>query len=406
MAAGVRVSASSNPRVIRTFEYTPRDEAEIEGSLAWTGERFAYQLSAAAIADPVDGDSFRPDGSFVGIALGNWMVSAGYQDRWWGPGWEGSLILGTNARPTPQVALQRNSAVPFKSKWLSWIGPWSLTTFMGMMDDERVVKDALLFGFRASARPSFWKIDGLELAVSRTAQWCGEGRPCNASTFMNVLLGRDNKGVNVSPEDEPGNQLAGFDARWASPVGELPYALYVQWIAEDSRQGGPQLGGWLRQVGAEVWGNFLLQGWTHRSHFEASETICRDGGLGFSSAQYNCGYNHSIYRTGYRYQGRGVGHGMDGDGQTVALGSTLTDSGGNRWNMLLRHVKINSVGAPDAAHTLTPTPQDLLEASLSHSRELTLGELQLGVGFSRLKDEVSGQKIDDLNAFVQWVIEI
>lgn len=36
----------SNPRIIRTFENTPRDE----------------------------GEEFRPDGTYVGVALGNWWV--------------------------------------------------------------------------------------------------------------------------------------------------------------------------------------------------------------------------------------------------------------------------------------------------------------------------------------------
>jgi hypothetical protein len=189
-------------------------------------------------------------------------------------------------------------------------------------------------------------------------------------------------------------------------VGELPYALYIQWIGEDGRDGASPIGSWLRQVGAEVWGNFLLDGWTHRTHIEASETICREGGMGFSSAKYNCGYNHTVYRTGYRYQGRVVGHGMDGDGQTLALGSVVTDRGGNRWNVLLRQVKINQGGQPDVAHTLSPTPQELLEVSLSHSRALSLGELQLGIGYSSLEDEVSGQTTDDVNAFAQWVIKL
>ncbi len=42
-----------------------------------------------------------PDGSYLGVNVGNFMLSAGYIERWWGPGWDGSLILSTNARPIP-----------------------------------------------------------------------------------------------------------------------------------------------------------------------------------------------------------------------------------------------------------------------------------------------------------------
>ena len=63
--------------------------------------------------------------------LGNWSASLGKVDRWWGPGWDGSLILSTNARPIPAISLDRRIAEPFENKWLSWIGPWSFHSFIG-----------------------------------------------------------------------------------------------------------------------------------------------------------------------------------------------------------------------------------------------------------------------------------
>ena len=57
---------------------------------------------AARIEDPADDDDVRPDGSYVGVALGNWMLTAGWQDRFWGPSRDGSLILlVTPKRLTP-----------------------------------------------------------------------------------------------------------------------------------------------------------------------------------------------------------------------------------------------------------------------------------------------------------------
>jgi hypothetical protein len=46
--------------------------------------------------------------------LGNWSTSLGKVDRWWGPGWDGSLILSTNARPIPAISLDRRIAEPFE----------------------------------------------------------------------------------------------------------------------------------------------------------------------------------------------------------------------------------------------------------------------------------------------------
>ena len=174
--ARVGIAGAYNPRIIRSFENTPRDEGEAKAELSWLGERVTVNLSATYVANPLDDDEFRPDGTYVGVTLGNWMLTAGWQERWWGPGRDGSLILSTNARPMPGIGLQRISSTPFSTKWLRWMGPWTFTSFMNRMDDERVVEDGLLFGMRGSFRP----VPGLEIGLSRTAQWCGDGRPCDS----------------------------------------------------------------------------------------------------------------------------------------------------------------------------------------------------------------------------------
>ncbi len=389
------LSAALNPRVIRSFENTPREEGEIFARLNWLGERFAINLQVTAVANPFDGDDVRPDGTYVGVALGNWMLSAGWQERWWGPGNSGSLILSSNARPTPGIMIQRNSSAAFNSKWLSWIGPWTFTSFMDQLDDDREVTDALLFGARFSFRP----VRGLEIGLSRTAQWCGEDRPCDLETFFNMLVGNDNKDIDVTPEDEPGNQLAGFDIRWALPR-QIPVAVYVQWIGEDNRKGTVLPGSWLRQVGAEVWGSIGSLG--HRTFLEVSDTTCYEGAFGAGDAEPNCAYRHHIYRTGYRYRGRNMGHSIDGDGLSYSLGSTLVQSSGHSWNVLLRYMEINQIGAPDPGHSISATPQDIADIQISHDRITNFGTFKLGLGYSRLDDAVTAEVSNETSAFIQW----
>src|SRR5690606_19884501 len=70
-------SAASNPRIVRSFEDTPREEGELSAGVAWAGERFALKLNASLVSDPFDGDEVRPDGTYVGMSLGNWLLSAG-----------------------------------------------------------------------------------------------------------------------------------------------------------------------------------------------------------------------------------------------------------------------------------------------------------------------------------------
>lgn len=388
-------SIAGHPRAIRGFEDLPRDEAEAGAALSWAGDHLSLRLQARLVADPLDGDELRPDGSYLGLTLGNWILSAGWQERWWGPGHAGSLILSTNARPAPGFAIQRNTSTPFETRWLSWIGPWSLTAFLTELDDERVIADARLFGLRASFKP----LESLEIGLSRTAQWCGEGRPCDFSAFSDLLLGNDNRGVNVDPNDEPGNQLAGIDMRWRLPRG-IPVALYMQWIGEDTRRGGPELGDWLRQAGIEHWGT--VGGWQHRTHFEVSDTQCRQGGFGFSEAEPNCAYEHSIYRTGYRYEGRPLGHGADGDSLAYSFGTTLVQPAGHNWTVSLRYIEINRGGPADSRHSLSATPKDLTDILLTHDRITGIGRFSFGLGYARLEDDASSASSSDLQAFIRW----
>jgi hypothetical protein len=402
VTAHTNLSLAERPRVIRTFDDTPREEAQIGGGLSWTGERLMVRLEAARVWDPTDGETVRVDGSYFGAALGNWMLSVGFPERWWGPGWDGSLILSNNARPMPQISINRARSTPFDARWLRWLGPWSLTSFVGLLDDDRAVDDALLFGMRFAFRP----LPRLELGLSRTAQWCGEGRPCDAEAFANLLLGRDNRGVNVPEEKEPGNQLGGFDVRWA-PFEKGPAALYLQWIGEDSRQGGPQIGSWLRQMGVELAGSAFDGRWRHRTHIEAAETICRDGALGFSSEQTRCAYEHSIYLTGYRYQGRSIGHGIDGDGRSYTVGSVLMNGDDRIWRVSLRRIEVNRTDAWfNDRHGLAPTPQRLSEMTLMHNRPLSIGVLRAALGYSRLDDRLDSRMNDrSLFGWVEFVID-
>jgi len=84
--------------------------------------------------------------------------------------------------------------------------------FHGQLEQDRDYPGTLLFGMRVESRP----LPSLQIAASRSAQWCGEGRPCDLGTFGDLLTGNDN---DQALADQPGNQLAGFDVRWSWPVG-------------------------------------------------------------------------------------------------------------------------------------------------------------------------------------------
>jgi hypothetical protein len=188
LSLNANVSAAENPTRIRSFQDTPRGEIEVSAGMGWIDDWFSLELNVQGVDSDQDGDEVRVDDSMLGVVLGNWSVSASTQQRWWGPGWDGSLILSNNARPIPSLVIDRLFTDAFESKWLSWIGPWDLSVMFGQMEKERHVPNTRFFGMRVNFRP----VPSLEIGISRTAQWCGDGRPCGAGTFADLFLGRDN----------------------------------------------------------------------------------------------------------------------------------------------------------------------------------------------------------------------
>jgi hypothetical protein len=132
-----RIAGSAEPMTLRRYSDVPREEGELTAGVQYTGERFAYRLQATGVADADDDQDIRPDGSYVGVVLGNWILSAGYIDRWWGPGWEGSLILGTNARPIPAITLERNYSDAPDVPGLAWLGQFRSVITMAQFEHGR-----------------------------------------------------------------------------------------------------------------------------------------------------------------------------------------------------------------------------------------------------------------------------
>ena len=150
--------------------------------------------------------------------------------------------------------------------------------------------------------------------MSRTAQWGGDGRPQSFDSFVDLVLGKDNRGSSgISEENEPGNQLGSVDLRYGFGVGEETMALYAQGMGEDEAGGLPSR--WVMLAGLE-WTTGLLQG-RQRWFIEGSETTSEKTG---GDGRPNYTYEHGIYRTGYRYRGRSLAASPGNDTQMLTLG--------------------------------------------------------------------------------------
>ena len=340
------------PGLLRDFDTLGRDDAELEGRVTYAkGERAEFSLNVAAVANPTDGDELRLDGTHATVQWGNWLFSAHQLDRWWGPGHEGSLILSNNARPMPTLMVERATAQPFGNKYFGWLGPWRMTFGISQMESHRLDIDSPLF---MAWRVEFMPLNDLELGFSRTAQFCGEGLPCDSSSVVQMLAGHDNIGHNTTAATESGNQMAGFDLRWNSPVGNWPYAIYSQYIGEDQSSYVPAK--YIAQIGLEAWkpmvGGGILQLFTEYTTTTCSASTNR-------GPYYNTAYNQGRFNVeGYRYLGRVIGYTSDRDAENYSLGATLTTAGGEFWSATARTSRLHRDNNLDARNTVASLPTD------------------------------------------------
>jgi hypothetical protein len=378
---------------LRDFDTLGRENGEIGVRAELANDRFSISLNAAAAANPADDEEFRLDGSHATLQLGNWLMSANELERWWGPSHESSLILSNNARPMPTLTVERAEARPFESNWLSWLGPWRFNFSISQMEHERADIDSPLFmAWRVEAMP-FKKI---EIGFSRTAQFCGKQLECNLSVFGNLLAGNDNVGIDATPENEPGNQMAGFDIRWASPIGNWPYAIYSQMIGEDESSYMPAK--YLQQFGAEVWkplaGGGLVQAFAEYSSTTCSANTPR-------GPYYNCAYTQGRFNVeGYRYRGRVIGHTTDNDAETYSIGAILSTAGGELWSATARTSSLNHDGV-DARNTVSAGPADYLALELGWKGKMFGEHLSVDLGVESYEPEIGAHDVGPFG-FVSW----
>ena len=305
------------------------------------------------------------------------------------------MFLSNNGRPIPAIAIDRNLTTPFESKWLRWIGHWDLVALFGFLEEERAVPDAQFFGLRVTFRPAKW----LEIGLSRTAMWCGEGRPCGLDTFVDLLLGRDNAGDNVDPEDEPGNQQAGYDIRLTGAGFGIPIAIYAQRAGEDERDFLPQL--YMTQIGAEHWGGFG-NGVSYRVYGEITDTLC--GGNITGPGTPDVCYNHPIYQTGMRFRGRTIGYTADNDSELVTVGALLSMNDEGSWMLNTVFGELNRELNPDQFHVVTPDALDYVGVNLFYRRPMPVGELRASLGYESF-DGVLVENDENWRGFVEWRVD-
>ncbi|ATG76709.1 capsule assembly Wzi family protein [Pseudoalteromonas sp. 1_2015MBL_MicDiv] len=410
--------AATDPIVATSFGATNTQETELSAAYAYLGDNFAAKvavnyrkdgkkcLADGKTADDIvtdqqaltDCNDTSLDDSYLAYRLGNWIFRAGAVEQFWGPGVDNSLIMSGNAKPLPALSVTREKSTAFETPWLSWIGQWGFTAQMAKLESTRVIPDALLWSSRLNIRP----IQQLEIAVSWSAQWAGDGQPGSAGDFIDVVTGQTScidgsDSCDSQLESKIGNQLAGIDIRWSDTLFNQPYAVYASTIGEDaSSQFKPADRAYL--FGVQTTQRVYDQNLLINVEYIDTGVSCQA-----ESIVENCYYEHSDYKSGYRYHGRTIGSTYDNDAQSVVLTLLGQLSNGDDWQVKLRSVDYNSDNRdsypnnPDLGNTITKIGFDSKQLEMRYRMLSMGGRVTLGA-FASNNDGAE----NDTSAFAKY----
>lgn len=355
------VIGSVGTKISSPFGNNYREGIQFIGSNDWLGKRFALNIQAATVADADDDKHLRYDGSYAAVVVDNWILSIGAEERWWGPGWSDSLLVGQNSRPIPAISIRRNQAWTPEHRLLSWIGSWHFDSFVGRLESGRVVANPLLLGMRFSFRP----LQKLEVSLSRLSMFGGDENPTDMSAFFSALRGDD----EISGQKGAVLSLSGIDLRY---VINPNLALYGQALETNGGVGSGKQG----LIGADFSLNSLITG--GRAFFEMV-----DANIGSDSINLLVSEK---YKSGYYYKGRGIGYATFES--SVTIGAILPIAEYGNLQLSLRAAEIGLWGS---AFKLEED-SDLITMSVNYDRRFGRGELD--VNFQLFSKGVAKNGVD------------
>ncbi|GGP54616.1 outer membrane protein in capsule/EPS biosynthesis locus [Shewanella algicola] len=373
----IKVAAATDAARFQHFGSDYREKGQLQGSHEYLGQHIAYKLSASVNYDPSDDKDFRFDDNYVAFIFGNWVTTFGSVAQWWGPGFDSSLHLSTNARPMQSLSVTRHNPQAFETPWLSWLGDWTLTAGVSLAEQDRYASNAALWSFRGSIKP----LKQLELGISWTAMFCGEGQECSFDSAIEAITDPQECGANDDCISNT-NQMTGFDIRYADEWFGVPIGLYIEQTCENASS-ATSMADCGQMLGVDSRFSFSKQ--QYKVFFEYSDTMVNCN----TESQYNCFYEHSTYQSGSRYYGRAYGSTYDSDAQTYVLGLIGQFENSHGFTSILRYAQLNKDGA-NRASVWAPQPlkEDLLMLELSYRMPVFNGMWTLGGSVANSEFEV------------------
>ena len=341
-AGAFTLDATNKPAVVYGFDGMGRGDAQSQLSLAFNSGIFAGRISLGGITQNFGSgpSKIMPDGTYFSARLGGALIYAGYLDHWWGPGEISTLQLSNNARPMPQIGFERSSTAASSWPVLRWLGPWAFEFFLAKFDGPQKQSNVYYDAAHLTISP----LAGLEIGLTKTDQFCGQGHPCAPLRDYFTNFDFSNHPNNVNGEGS-------LDIKYGGTAGGLPFQVYAQMMNEDYS--------WLTSSGSNylVGSSFFLSTANNpvKLTLEYADTIATKTPFSFGNFIYGYTYTNGQYPDGMHYRGRTLGFSLDTDSTLLSLQASWSDTDGRFYELSLHHATIGTRAT--AGHNIvSPVP--------------------------------------------------
>ena len=300
---GFTSNSEFNP--FRFIDSRSKDKSSAYFSSSYLGERFATKITISAIENPYDDKKFDFSDSYLALVSGNFILGIGNFDRWWGPSHHASLILSNYSKSSPGVFIRSLEGFTSPLPIISSFGKLNFSFFANQLESNRFIKNPFLIGGRLSLNP----VNGLTIGLTRSIMFGGEGKDNSLKALWDSIRGdasymKGKSDVNID------NELAGFDLKYSFSIKELVWSIYGQYIGEDGTDYWP-------------WRTFYSLGtewiFTNKNMFRSISLEYYDTFYYGVDTGDDLIYEHSRYKSGYRYRGDPIGAFIDGDSEYINL---------------------------------------------------------------------------------------
>ena len=366
------LDATNDPSVVHGFDSLDRGEGQSQVALSYSGDSTSARLAVGAYTDNFRGHGTKLmlDNSYVAQKVGDALLYGGWLDQWWGPGWISALSLSNNARPMPQIGIERNDTSASTWPILEWLGPWQGQLFVGELDGPRQQKYTLYNALRFTFNPA----PGLQIGLARTEEFCGETHPC-------VPL-RDYFDLQNDPQHvDKTNDEGLIDIKYSHEVWGVPAEAYMQLMNEDSSPFTHS--GTSHLFGTSVYLPVTWSATPLRLTAEYADSVSTEDMFSFGDDIYGFSYTNGGYPDGMRYRGRTLGFSLDDDSRLLSLQAAWSDDDGRFYELTFHHANIGSLhSVGDNIVSATPVL-------------INMGEARLTLPFAGFKLDLAARLQDD-----------